>query len=169
MADWATVAIALISASAGFGGNALQNWVTWKSQAKKQISDDAAQVRQKLEEFFLLIDELESGAAKTYENCTKFLIDPDGIEKSKPINLGKIRSFVHLYFPSCEKPLRDHDERGGARIKAFRDAKKREPQHFAIALMEYADSLYQLSAELRGCAIPIASKAGETVRKALSV
>lgn len=123
MADWTTVCIALITAGAGLGGSVIAGHFSMKSVTKTHEREDRVTLEDKVEELFTLLDDVKLVGSKISSKALIALNANAAPAEPLPVsNLGKVRSLVGLYFPSCAPALIAFDARSAENTGALRAA-----------------------------------------------
>lgn len=112
MVDYGTVAIATITALAGWGGGVITGGFRMQELSKTHVRDDAVLVRAKVEELFCELDAIQSVASQQIVIAMRVLDrgKATGVTIEK-FNLGKVRSLVSLYFPDLSATLSEYDKK----------------------------------------------------------
>ena len=167
MTDVWTALIAAISGAAGLGGGLIAGRFNLKAVAKTHRRDDLATLRDKFEEMYAELDRVQdlsnvtSSRALVAMNAKKM---PD--EKPDAINLGKIRSIVQLYFPTCQPAIDALDQREIEDVKKLRADLKDNP--VAATLMHLITQCYSISKMCRDMRELLAAQ-GKEVGKSVRV
>ncbi len=172
MVDWSTVLIAAISAGAGLGGSVIAGHFNLRVVTKSHRRDDVALIRAKVEELYAELDyvqNLSNVSAAGAMAAINAQAAPQ--EKFDTINLGKIRSIVGLYFPTCQTAIGAFDQQAAENAKTLRvdlEEKKLNPltAGFSYLLLE-CQSRTRMCGELRELLDKQADVIGKSVRDGL--
>jgi hypothetical protein len=171
MVDYGTVAIAAITALAGWGGSVIAGGFRMRELRRSHGRDDSALLRTKVEELFVELDALQAAASQQIVTAMGILDrrDPAGATVEK-FNLGRIRSLVTLYFPALAAAVATYDAKCGALIKTLR-ADLQDPDMDKITAMyghvvQAGQLTSNLCEELRGSLTDGAGVIGASIRGA---
>ena len=168
MVDCATVLIAAISAGAGLAGSFIAGHFSLKALSMGHRKDDVVSLRVKVEELYAELDHIQN-----LSNSTMALAAPAlkahaaPQEKFDVINLGKIRSIVGLYFPSCQTAIDAFDKQEVEDAKALRAKIEDDPvtASFSFILIQCAH-ISKMCREMRDLLGKEAKAIGISVRGA---
>ncbi len=166
MADEWTALIAAISGAAGLGGGLIAGRFNLKAVAKTHRRDDLATLRDKFEEMYVQLDRVENLSNETSSSAL-VAMNANSMPKERlaPIDLGKIRSIVQLYFPTCQPAVDALDQRETEGVKKLRADLKDNP--VAANLMHVITQCYSISKmcrDVRELLTAQANEIGKSVR-----
>ena len=121
MVDYSTVLIAAISASAGLAGSVIAGHFNLKTLSNAHRKDDEVSIRIKVEELYAELDHIqELSNVSAVRALTAINANASPQEKFDAINLGKVRSIVGLYFPTCQAAIDAFDKQDIVDVEALR-------------------------------------------------
>jgi hypothetical protein len=120
MADWSTVVIAAITALAGMGGSIIAGRYNLRVLSKTHRRDDAAQFRHAVDALFLELDAVPEASSRQVPLALTMANGALPERSLEPVNLGRVRAIVTLYFPDLHNALDTLSERENAATVALR-------------------------------------------------
>lgn len=171
MVDHGTVAIAAITALAGWGGSVIAGGFRMRELRKAHGRDDSALMRTKVEELFVELDAIQAAASQQIVTAMGILDrrDPAGATIEK-FNLGRIRSLVTLYFPNLARMVATYDAKCGELIRTLRTDLQDPDMDKITAMYGHVAQAGQLTSnlceELRGALTDEAEAIGASIRGA---
>lgn len=164
MADWSTVAIAIVSAGAALGGVFLKGKQDWKAERRRAAREDAAELRARLEQLLLEIDLFaDQTNANNLAHLLSAMQNKPLAERQERPSISKIRALVSLHFPEGRSALARYDEQQVKNINSFKEdfaqpGKLKEAG--LIAHQRQAKAVEELTLELRQVLQNIAERIG---------
>ena len=90
-------------------------------------------------------------------------------QPTEPVNLGKIKSIVRLYFPTCEPAIAALEQREVEETKKLRDGNKADPiSAFLFYAMHQNASTLRMCSDVRDLLAAQAENIGRSVRDSLA-
>jgi hypothetical protein len=169
MADVWTALIAAISGAAGLSGGFVAGKFNLKSVAKTHRRDDLAALRGKFEELCAELDRVQNLSNSSSVRAVTAMNEKKApSEPMEPVNLGKIKSIVRLYFPTCEPAIAALERREFEETKKLRDGIKADPMSAVLgyALLQNASTL-RMCSDVRDLLAAQAENIGRSVRESL--
>ena len=156
---------------AAWGGTFLQHGFGERARKRTERRDDLAVLRVKVEELFLEIDRLDNQAAKAN---VQYLMDiQKGVSRESPedqISIGKIRSYVSLYFQDCTDCIAGFDERAAKNLAMLRDNLQNKEfgtqSAIVLSIAQGTQNFGILSRDIRVRLAAIATSTGASIRGA---
>ncbi|MCC6827781.1 MAG: hypothetical protein IT550_06085 [Novosphingobium sp.] len=170
MADVWTALIAGITGAAGLSGGFVAGKFNLKSVAKTHRRDDLAALRGKFEELYAELDHVQNLSNSLSAQIMVAMNDKKApSQPTEPVNLGKIKSIVRLYFPTCEPAIAALEQREVEETKKLRDGNKADPiSAFLFYAMHQNASTLRMCSDVRDLLAAQAENIGRSVRDSLA-